>query len=214
MKHAMLILRHPSILIHALFDKQRQSGGELRLRHLIPFEVQLSLQLTLLNMDTSNTAPMTPMVPKSGPKDVFMHLMVFVALYVSVVSFITLLFQYINYWQPDPLTFYQESVMNSIRWSASVLFVMFPVYLVVSWLINKDSAVDADKKNLKVRKWLTYLTLFASALTVIIDIITLLYNFLGGDLTLSFFLKILVVLLVAAAVFGYYLWDLKRETDR
>jgi len=40
---------------------------------------------------------------------------------------------------------------------------------------------------------------------------TLLYNFLRGDLTLQFFLKALVILATAAAVFGYYLWDLKKK---
>lgn len=161
-------------------------------------------------MDT--LSPISP-IAKSTPKDVFMHLMVFIALYVSVVSLITLLFQYINFWYPDPLSFYYSSVINAVRWSASVLVVMYAVYLVVSWFIHKDLRANPEKKNLKIRKWLTYLTLFAAALTMIVDIITLLYNYLGGDLTLSFFLKILVVLLVAGAVFGYYIWDLKKETS-
>lgn len=162
-------------------------------------------------METPN--PISP-IPKSSPKDVFLHLMVFVALYVSVVSLIALLFQYINFWYPDPLSFYYESVVNAIRWSASVLVVMYAVYLFVSRLISKDLTVNPEKKNIKIRKWLVYLTLFISALTMIIDVITLLYNYLGGDMTVSFFLKIAVVLLAAGAVFGYYMWDLKKDADR
>lgn len=162
-------------------------------------------------METSNQ--ISP-IPASSPKDVFLHLMVFVALYTSVVSLITLLFQYINFLYPDPLSFYYESIISGIRWSASVLLVMYAVFVLVSWLINKDFAAAPEKKNLKIRKWLVYLTLFLSALTMIIDVITLLYNYLGGDFTASFFLKILAVLLVAAAVFGYYLWDLKKDADR
>src|SRR6185503_17941132 len=92
-------------------------------------------------------------VPKSSPKDVFMHLMVFVALYVSVVSLITLLFQCINYWYPDPFDYY-ESVLTGIRWSASALIVMYAVYVGVSWMINKDLKAEPAKKNIKVRKWL------------------------------------------------------------
>jgi hypothetical protein len=152
--------------------------------------------------------------PKSSPKDVFLHLMVFVTLYASVVSLITLLFQYINFWYPDPLNFYYESVLSSIRWSASVLLVMYAVFVFVSWLINKDFAAEPEKKNIKIRKWLVYLTLFLSALTMIIDVITLLYNYLGGEFTASFFLKILAVLMVAAAVFGYYFWDLQKDAGR
>jgi len=40
------------------------------------------------------------------------------------------------------------------------------------------------------------------------------YNFLDGELTIKFFLKVCIVLLVALAVFGYYMWDLKRKTTK
>ncbi len=43
------------------------------------------------------------------------------------------------------------------------------------------------------------------------DLVTLVYNFLGVDLTTRFVLKVLVVLLVAGTVFGYYLWDLRKK---
>lgn len=149
-------------------------------------------------------------VPKSTPRDVFMHLLSTVALYVSVVSFITLAFQYINVWFPDALDFYYPSILDSIRWSASALLVMFIVYVFMTWLTNRDFIKNLVTREIKIRKWLVYLTLFAASITIIIDVITLIYNFLGGELTLKFFLKILVVLAVAAAVFGYYFWDLRR----
>ena len=150
-------------------------------------------------------------IPKSTPRDVFLHLLVFVALYASAVTFITLLFQYINTWYPDPLDYY-TSVANTIRYSASFLVVMFPVYLLISWIINRDFVRDPARKEIRVRKWLVYLTLFVSALTVIGDVITLVYNFLGGEFTIRFFLKIIVVLMTAAAIFGYYYWDLHKNT--
>jgi len=77
--------------------------------------------------------------------------------------------------------------------------------------LEKDLRSHGGKRELKLRKWLVYLTLFVSAITIIIDLITFIYNFLGGDLTVQFFLKICVVLLVAVAVFGYYAWELRRK---
>jgi hypothetical protein len=163
-------------------------------------------------MDQMN--PASSPVPKSGPKDVFLHLLAIVTLYASVISFITLLWQFVNVWFPDPLTFYYSSVLNSVRWAASVLVVMFPVYVWMTWLINRGVTVDPARKEIRVRKWLTYLTLFIAAVTLIVDVITLVYNLFGGELTSRFVLKVVAVLITAAAVFGYYYWDLRRDGVR
>jgi amino acid transporter len=56
-----------------------------------------------------------------------------------------------------------------------------------------------------------YLTLFAAAILIIGDLVALLYNFLEGELTTRFALKIVAVLVVAAAIFWYYLYDLRRK---
>lgn len=150
-------------------------------------------------------------VIKSTPKDVFLHLLNIVTFYISVISFITLYIQYISALFPDPLNFYYMMMANAVRWSTSVLVIAVPVYLLTSWLLGKDLASSYEKRELKLRKWLIYFTLFISAITIIVDLITFVYRFLDGDLTIQFFLKVLVVLLVAAAVFGYYIWDLRRK---
>jgi hypothetical protein len=149
---------------------------------------------------------------KSSPKDVFMHLLAIGVLYVSVVTFITLLHQYINFIFPDLLNYYYyTSVLNTILWSTSALIVVFPTYMFLSWLINKDIARESEKKELRIRRWLIYFTLFIAAITVIIDMVSLIYNFLSGELTIRFLLKVLVILLAAVAVFGFYIWDLRRK---
>jgi len=60
-----------------------------------------------------------------------------------------------------------------------------------------------------VRKWLTSVTLFIAASVLIGDGISLVTNLLGGEFTIRFLLKSLVVAGVAAAVFGCFVWDLK-----
>lgn len=157
--------------------------------------------------------PETSLIPKSSPKDVFMHFLAIVTLYGSVISLIALLFQCINVLFPDPLNYYYASILQSLRWSASVLVVMFPVYVLMSWLIKRDFKQDPAKREVRVRKWLIYLTLFFSAITVIVDVITLVYNLLGGEFTIRFLLKILVVLITAGAVFLYYFFDLRQAVS-
>jgi hypothetical protein len=154
--------------------------------------------------------PMTIMAPKSTPKDVFYHLLSIVTLYMSAISFIALLFQLINTWFPDPLS-YSYMSESAIRWSAAILIVSFPVYLLLMWLINKDIQVNSALREIRVRKWLGYLTLFIAAITVIVDVGTLVYNLLGGELTVRFILKILTVLVVAGVIFFYYLKELRDK---
>jgi hypothetical protein len=155
-------------------------------------------------MENTNTA-------ESTPKDVFLHLLNILTFYLIIVNFITLLIQYVGALFPDPLNFYYTSIANAVRLSTSILVVSVPVYILTSWMLGRDLKSNPGKRDFKLRKWLIYFTLFVAAVTIIVDLITFVYNFMSGELTVQFFLKILVVLLVAAAVFGYYIWDLKRK---
>jgi len=148
---------------------------------------------------------------KSTPKDVFLQLFNIVTFYLSVIGLIMLYAQYINALLPDALNYYFTGISETVRVASSILFVSVPSYLLSAWMLNKDIANAPEKRELKLRKWLTYFTLFVSAITIIIDLMIFVYNFLNGELTLRFFLKVFVVLLVAGAVFSYYLWDLKRQ---
>jgi hypothetical protein len=62
-----------------------------------------------------------------------------------------------------------------------------------------------------VRRWLTYLTLFSAACALLGDFATLVYNVLGGELTVRFLLKVLTVGLIAGTAFFYYLRDLRQD---
>jgi len=148
---------------------------------------------------------------KSTPKDVFLHLLNIFTFYLGVVSFIMLYIQYISALFPDPLNFYYTAIANGVRVSTSILVVAIPVYILTSWLLGKDLVLSPERRELKLRKWLTYFTLFISAVTIIVDLIMFVYSFLSGEMTTQFFLKVFVVLLVAGAVFGYYIWDLRRK---
>ncbi|MBI2550951.1 hypothetical protein HYV73_01235 [Candidatus Uhrbacteria bacterium] len=152
-----------------------------------------------------------PAQKPSVAKDVFAYLLTFAMLYVGVISFIALLWQIINVQFPDPVSFYYDSSYDAMRNSIASLIVVWPVFLVMSRYIGNDMAKHAEKADLWVRKWLTYLTIFVAAITVIVDLITLINSFLSGELTLRFSLKVLVVLLVSAGVFGYEFWELRRE---
>lgn len=147
---------------------------------------------------------------KTTPKDFFLHLGSMVMLYVSAISLINLVFQTINYAFPDQLNYYVDPYSSGIRWAIAALIVVFPLYILLSWLIEKDIRSVPERANFAIRKWLIYLTLFVAGITVAIDLIVLINTFLGGEVTMRFILKVITVLIVAGGVFGYFIYDLRR----
>ncbi len=148
--------------------------------------------------------------PYLSAREAFMYLLTFLTLYISAISFGTLIFQFVNRWLPDTLTYYDTS-NDAIRWSAAALLISYPLYLLMSWLISRQVQKDPDKRSSKIRKWLTYITLFVAAGVIIGDLITLVFNLLGGELTLRFIIKVVTVAAISGSIFGYYLWDLRKE---
>ncbi|RPI53207.1 MAG: hypothetical protein EHM55_14465 [Acidobacteria bacterium] len=157
-------------------------------------------------------------VPKPRPyldaREAFMYLVLFSTLYWSAYHLGSLLFDIINLTFPDPAADRERLmpyIRSSMRWSVSSLVVAFPVFLYMSWLVARDIGADPNKRHSKVRRWLTYMTLFFASGIIIGDVITLLYNLLGGEITIRFLLKALVVAFIAGTVFWYYLSDIRRE---
>lgn len=152
---------------------------------------------------------------KVSPKDVFTHLLAIVALYASAVSLLVLMFQSINLWFPDVLLetgYYARYGINSaIRWSIASLVIMFPVYLLTTRYLGRSYEENPSKRNLRVRKWLLYFTLFLTALIILGDFVTLINNLLNGELTVRFLLKVVSVFFVAGSIFFYYFADLKKH---
>ena len=152
-------------------------------------------------------------IPKRNiPRDLFLHLLAIVTLYWSAVSFVTLLWQYINYFFPDVLNYYPGSFNGPMRFAIASLIIVFPIFILVSWYLNKIYRREAIVRESKIRKWLIYLTLFITSLVIIGDLVSTINMFLGGEMTIKFILKALSVLLVAGVIFAYYLDDVRRET--
>lgn len=145
------------------------------------------------------------------PKDFFLTAGTVAALYASLVSLITLLFEYIERLVGDPFTSgYYDPYAGGIRFAISTLIVIFPLYIYFTRVLNEDIRQNPEKKELWVRKWLLMLTVFLAGLTIVIDLIVLLNTFLGGEeLTLAFLLKVLTILVVAGGVLWYYINDVR-----
>ncbi|MBI4281360.1 hypothetical protein HY625_00905, partial [Candidatus Uhrbacteria bacterium] len=130
--------------------------------------------------------------PSTTVRDVFLHLLSIIALYLVSFAFGRLLFSIVNVYFPDPLG-YGGDEYEALRFSIASIIVVFPVYFFVTRFLVKERLV-AVYQEVRLRKWLVYLTLFLAAIVIITDLVTLLYTLLDGEMTARFILKVLAVL--------------------
>ncbi len=164
-------------------------------------------------MTQNDNAHLSPSKPRASAQDFFLHLLAMVTLYFSAISFLTIIFQIINTFIPDILAegYSTSARLGKLRFGISSVIIVFPVYLGTMWYLARRYAIDPLRKNLGIRKWLIWFTLFVAVLIMIGDSVALVNNLLSGELKARFILKALSILFVTGAIFGYYLWDLRRQ---
>jgi hypothetical protein len=148
----------------------------------------------------------------SAAKIMFYYLLVLVALSFTAFGLGQILFQIINATFPES-TYYYDGIVSqsSLRFGISSVIVAAPIYWFITHLINKELANKELDKGSSVRKWLTYLILFVSSVTVLGLLIGILNSFLNGEVTVKFILKWLTVLVISGTIFLYYLYDIRRD---
>ena len=139
----------------------------------------------------------------TSPKDFFLHLGATIALYASVIALIDLAFEVVNKALPDSLNIYFST--SSVVWPISILIVLVPTLYVLEKLIGRDIVRMPLKKDLWIRRWRIYLTLFLTGATIAVDVIVLINTYLNGEISSRFIWKVVVVLVVSAIVFAYYI---------
>ena len=152
-------------------------------------------------------------VPRPRPseaREAFIYLVLFVTMYVSAFNLGNLAFQFINRGFPVPGQT-DAPIAEAIRVSAAILIVALPVFLFLTHATRRAIRRDASRRASGMRRWLTALTLAASAFAVLGVFSTIVYNFLGDALTARFVLKAVAAGLIAAAVFGHYLRDVRED---
>ena len=156
-------------------------------------------------------------VPRRRPylsaREAFLYLVLFATLYIFAFHAGLVLFAVLDRTLPDAAQAGRLArlAIQSVRNGTAGLVIAFPIFLFVSTLIGRALAREPEKRGSKVRKWLTYVTLFAAALVLIGDLTFLVQRLLAGELPARVLLKTLVVFVIAGAVFGHYLADLRHE---
>ena len=149
--------------------------------------------------------------PKTTPKDFFLWAGAMITFYWSVIAFIFLMFDYINYAFPNMLTYYPaDPYQSGISYEMASVIVLLPLSLFLMRIIHGDVVKNPSRKEIWVRRWALIFTLFVAGVAIAGDLIALLTTFLNGEeLTTAFLLKVAIILLVAAGVFMHFSMDLK-----
>jgi len=96
----------------------------------------------------------------------------------------------------------------------AALIVAYPLYYVVVRIWFKRFREDEAKTESKLTKWLTYLVLLAASVTIVGDLIAILFTFFRGEITVRFFLKALTIFVIAGMVSGFYFLERKKVQYR
>jgi len=157
--------------------------------------------------------PFLPPVPRPrrylASRDAFIYALMFLTLGLTAGHLISLIFAMIDLWVPDigSSAYRILAAEGQIRWAFAVLVLATPLYLWLMRLSDRQTGDAAGEGRSVLRKWLTYLALLISAMTLLGDAVYVIYRLLAGDATLEFILKALSVGAVAAAIFAFYLRD-------
>ncbi|MBP6949109.1 MAG: hypothetical protein KBC41_04000 [Candidatus Pacebacteria bacterium] len=150
---------------------------------------------------------------KTKAIDVLLYIGVGISLVWSVVNFITIIFTAIDRKFVDVLNAqtYVDMYNSDVRFAIASLVVIFPVYVGLSWYISKDISKFPYKQDLTIRKVMTYLTLFVTVCTLIGTLVSIIYTYLGGEISVRFGLKALTIFIVSLSLFSYYVYLVRRE---
>lgn len=163
-------------------------------------------------VDRQFAAPVPRPRPYLGAREAFLYLVLFAALYTAAISFGNVMFVLINRAFADAAFTPPAAVSAEVlRWGLAYLVISFPAFLLIQRTVRRTLRGDPELRSSRIRKWLTYLTLFVAAAVLAGDLIALVFFGLGGELAVRFLLKTAVVAAVAGSIFGYYFWDLRQD---
>lgn len=148
----------------------------------------------------------------NAAKFAFYYILSLIALIFAALSAGMIIFQIINKNIADVIVQRASDFSpDQLKFAISALIISAPIFYVATWQIYKNLFSGAFDKDSGVRKWLTYLVLLISSVVMLGWLIAIVNNFLDGELTVKFILKALTAVGIAAGIFTFYYYDIKRD---
>lgn len=161
-------------------------------------------------METQNQTS----VRGKGALDAFLNLFVLISLGWLSFSVGQILFGIINKAFVNNIYSgygYDLSLQSGLRMGIASAIILLPIFLIIINVLHYQYKKGNLIHGSGINRWLTYLMLLVSALTVIGSLVALLVNYLNGEYTINIILKIITVLVIALLIFGYFGYELRRK---
>lgn len=149
---------------------------------------------------------------KSSTVEIVVNFFSFILLGIFSVSLGVLLYGVINHFFQDKLMNYYTygSSAESIHYAIASLIISFPLYYFSMRFWFKRFREDELKVESNLTKWITYIVLLVAAVTLVGDLIVVIFSMLQGEISVRFFLKALTIFMIAGGVFGFYYLERKK----
>ena len=164
--------------------------------------------LIAMGIPIPNAGNRPSLVKKASTVDVVLNFFSFILLGIVATALGTLYFQIINTHFQDPLAelhgFGDWGRTSAIHHAIASLVIGFPLYFMAIRLWFRKYREDEGRTESRLSKWLTYVVLLIASVTIVGDLITVLFKLLQGEVSARFFLKALTILVIAGIIFSFY----------
>jgi len=152
----------------------------------------------------------------SGAGEVFRNILEFGLLTFTLAHLVILYFGCLDRTFQDPANpqswnLDSEEGPTGHRFSLAAVMVTFPLYLGIAWLAVRQEVEQSPTTPTPVRRGFQWLSLLVSGMTILGNLIALLFWYFEGQLQRLTLLKIGVLLVLASSVFSYYALLVRQE---
>ena len=152
-------------------------------------------------------APGLPPVPRPSAyvsaREALLYGLLFISLGVVSAHIVMLGFGIIDHLLPDPFDSYPGGG-GWLRWPIATLIAFLPLFLLLNRRASRHGADETQRQRSLVRRWVASVTMLVALLALLCDVVTVVYVFLGGELSLRFVAKALLVAIMGGLVLAYY----------
>ena len=152
--------------------------------------------------------PGLPPIPRPRPyvsaREALLYGLLFLSLGMIAWHIGTMGFELIDRMLPDAGGSSPYRDDSGLRWSVAALVTFGPLFFLLNARTNRATRGDPGRRRSLVRKWFASITLLIAALTLLGDLVLVIYTLLDGALTARYLTKTVLVAVLGALVFLYY----------